>query len=261
MNQKTRLTHFHKTNHKSKNGFTIIELSIVLVIIGLIVGGVLAGKALIQQAEIRAAASQLQQLETAYNAFRLKYNCIVGDCPYATEFFGNNYVVVAAGCPPSGGAGNGNGNGDGLIDQSSGLTSDGTWTCEPRQAVKSLQLANLLSGSLTNLCGSSYFNGINDGCAFFFTDDLYSQVTPTKTNAITWARYYPSGPVRVGTLSPIQARLIDEKIDEGKPATGKFRGLDAATPSNSSIVANSCVTSGVYNLNEDYTCRSLYYFK
>lgn len=43
----------------NRNGFTLIERSIVLVIIGLLVGGVLVGKALIQQAEIRAAASEL----------------------------------------------------------------------------------------------------------------------------------------------------------------------------------------------------------
>ena len=46
-----------ETTASRQQGFTLIELSIVLVIIGLLVGGVLAGKALIQQAEIRAATS------------------------------------------------------------------------------------------------------------------------------------------------------------------------------------------------------------
>lgn len=242
------------------NGFTLIELSIVLVIIGLIVGGVLAGKALIQQAEIRAAASQLQTMETAYRTFQAKYGCIPGDCANATDFFGVNYIVVATGCPPSGGAGNGNGNGDGLIDQSSGSLFAGTWTCEPIQAAKSLQLSNLLPTSYTTPCGVSYFKGINDGCAYFFADDLYTQIPAIKTNAMTWAKF-SAGSVSRATLSPVQARLIDEKIDDGKPSLGKFRGLDASLPSGGAIIANSCVNSGVYNLNEDFTCRTLYYFK
>ena len=63
------------------------------------------------------------------------------------------------------------------------------------------------------------------------------------------------------TLSPVQARLIDEKLDDGKATTGKFKGLDASLPSGGGIAVNSCVTSGAYNLNEDFTCRALYYFK
>ncbi|MEO8341734.1 MAG: prepilin-type N-terminal cleavage/methylation domain-containing protein [Nitrospirota bacterium] len=78
---------------KRTTGFTLVELYIVLVIIGLLVGGVLAGKTLIQQAEIRAAASQLQQMETAYRTFQTKYGCIMGDCSNATDFFGYNYMA------------------------------------------------------------------------------------------------------------------------------------------------------------------------
>ncbi len=248
--------------NKQQNAFTLIELSIVLVIIGLIVGGILAGKALIQQADIRAAASQLQQMETAYRTFQAKYGCIMGDCANATEFLGMNYISVSSGCPPSGGAGNGNGNGDGFIDNG----GYGTWQCEPIQAAKSLALSNLLPTSATTPCfaGTQVFKGINDGCGYFYKDDLYGSTTALKTNAMTWGQFRSSGggQLDVGILSPVQARLIDEKIDNGNPTTGKFRGLDSALPSGvGGRIANSCVTSGVYNLNEDYTCRALYYFK
>ncbi len=263
MSTKVYLIPFSKTDHKSKNGFTLIELSIVLVIIGLIVGGILAGKALIQQAEIRAAASQLQKFETAYRTFQVKYNCIMGDCPNATDFFGMNYVSIAAGCPPAGGAGNGNGDGNGLIDSNFGTLVASTWNCEPAQAVASLNLAGLLPDSLKTPCNSGivYFRGINDSCAYFYVDDLYLTVTPIKINSVTWAKFSAGGNLHSAALSPVQARLIDEKIDDGKSTTGKFRGLNTSLPSGGAIVANSCVTSGAYNLNEDYTCRSLYYFK
>lgn len=61
------------THNTSRNAaFTLIELSIVLVIIGLLVGGVLVGRDLIKSAEIRSQISQLQQYQAAINTFKAK---------------------------------------------------------------------------------------------------------------------------------------------------------------------------------------------
>ena len=59
-----------------KCGFTLIELSIVLVIIGLIVGGVLVGQNLIKAAEIRNQIKQMQEYQIAFNTFRTKYGIV-----------------------------------------------------------------------------------------------------------------------------------------------------------------------------------------
>ena len=56
-----------------KSGFTLIELSILLVIVGLIVGGVLVGRDLIPAAGIRAQISQIEKYQSAVNAFRREY--------------------------------------------------------------------------------------------------------------------------------------------------------------------------------------------
>ncbi len=56
----------------SQLGFTLIELSIVLVIIGLIVGGVLVGQDLIKAAETRATVGQVEKYNAAVNTFRTK---------------------------------------------------------------------------------------------------------------------------------------------------------------------------------------------
>ena len=69
-----------------QKAFTLIELSIVLVIIGLIVGGVLVGQDLIKAAEIRAQVSQLEKFNTAVNTFHVKYNDIPGDIRRAAIF-------------------------------------------------------------------------------------------------------------------------------------------------------------------------------
>ncbi len=69
---------------KFHNGFTLIELSIVLVIIGLIVGGVLVGQDLIKAAAVRATISQIEKYNTAVNTFRGKFAALPGDMNSAT---------------------------------------------------------------------------------------------------------------------------------------------------------------------------------
>lgn len=71
---------------RNRFGFTLIELSIVLVIIGLIVGGVLVGRDMIKAAQIRAAISQLEQYDAAVQTFRGKYNGLPGDLLNAANF-------------------------------------------------------------------------------------------------------------------------------------------------------------------------------
>lgn len=66
---------------RARRGFTLIEMSIVLVIIGLIVGGVLVGQTLISAAVIRAQITQIERFNTAVNTFRGKYSYLPGDIP------------------------------------------------------------------------------------------------------------------------------------------------------------------------------------
>lgn len=64
-------------------GFTLIEISIALVIIGLLVGGVIVGQSLIASAQLRSQMTQIEKYRLAVNAFRSKYSCLPGDCRIA----------------------------------------------------------------------------------------------------------------------------------------------------------------------------------
>src|SRR5579884_1907131 len=106
-------------------GFTLIELSIVLVIIGLVVGSILAGRDLIDAAQQRAQLAQIEKYQTAVHTFELKYNgYLPGDIPYtvAGQFGlfnqGNNASY-------SGSVGGGDGN---------GFIQCWSWTPSPLQA-------------------------------------------------------------------------------------------------------------------------------
>jgi prepilin-type N-terminal cleavage/methylation domain-containing protein len=91
-----------------RKGFTLIELAIVLVIIGLLAASILVGKDLIRQAEIRKQITQIEEYKLAYFTFMGKYNCVPGDCVDADEYF----------------TGASSGDGDGLIENNRGYCYD-----------------------------------------------------------------------------------------------------------------------------------------
>lgn len=70
------------------NGFTLLELSIALVIIGLLVGGVLAGRALIHSAKLNNIITEHKRFKDAFQMFEEKYNALPGDMYTATEIWG-----------------------------------------------------------------------------------------------------------------------------------------------------------------------------
>jgi prepilin-type N-terminal cleavage/methylation domain-containing protein len=67
--------------HTRSSGFTLIEMSIVLVVIGLVVGGILTGQSLIAAAGVRAQIAQIENFNTAANTFFEKYGYLPGDIP------------------------------------------------------------------------------------------------------------------------------------------------------------------------------------
>jgi prepilin-type N-terminal cleavage/methylation domain-containing protein len=190
--------------HRGRNGFTLIEISIVLVIIGLIVGGVLVGHDLIKAADVRSQIAQIEQYQTAVNTFRAKYNCIPGDCIDAGTY---GFIVR--------GTGQGQGDGNQVIEG------------QPGQAGQPLGLAAVPAGAGTNLPPLGHlpvakisngnfvmvdsFNGIN-----YF--DIQRVVTIFVFGNINTQSDYPGIPT-------IQAFQIDTKVDDGYPQTGKVTAV------------------------------------
>jgi len=79
-----------------RSGFTLIELSIVLVVIGLIVGGVIAGQSLMRSSQLQSIISDQAKYVEAAKQFREKYGFWPGDFPNATTSWG-----AMTTCPPA----------------------------------------------------------------------------------------------------------------------------------------------------------------
>jgi prepilin-type N-terminal cleavage/methylation domain-containing protein len=91
-------------------GYTLVEIAIVIVIIGLLIGGVIKGESLIQSAKISNAITLAQDISVAINAFKQQYHMLPGDMAVTTEF-----PNIRNECKSDG---SNKGNNDGQIDAS-----------------------------------------------------------------------------------------------------------------------------------------------
>lgn len=227
--------------------FSLVELSIVLVILGLLTGGILAGQSLIRAAELRSVASDYQRYSAAVNTFRDKYMALPGDMRNATDFWGiaagttgrdaTCYSVVStdkATC-------NGNGNGRLFIDDNVTDSSRPEWF----RAWQHLANAGLVEGSYTGTAelpspGALPGKNIPAG-RIGNTGFTLMSYDATATNTGWWAGRYDgfafgipntSGGIREASglvLKPEEAWGIDTKLDDGKPAYGLVRDFKAHT--------------------------------
>jgi len=136
--------------------FTLVELSIVLVILGLLTGGILTGQSLIRAAELRSVVTEYQRYQTAIQTFRDRYQAIPGDMKTATKFWGDDAAACADAAVTDGTPGTCNGNGDGNMNGSSGANATG----EDYQLWKQLALAGLIEGSYTGISGAAAYDVI-----------------------------------------------------------------------------------------------------
>ncbi|PIR37579.1 MAG: hypothetical protein COV35_08775 [Alphaproteobacteria bacterium CG11_big_fil_rev_8_21_14_0_20_39_49] len=190
---------------KTENGFTLIELSIVIVIIGLIVASILGGQNLVKQAKLRAVAGEFYKIELSVNTFKIQFNAIPGDMRNAYAYWGASCHTTQSVC-------NGNGNGNKNI---------GTWIDdEALMFWKHLELAGLLEGTYTGELlpnPDRFAKGVNImGSAF--KDGLYHVFESSLEIGLKRIIDRPS----VAIFTPAEAASVDTKIDDGKPGDGNY---------------------------------------
>jgi prepilin-type N-terminal cleavage/methylation domain-containing protein len=224
---------------KRREGFTLIELSIVLVIIGLVVGGILLGRDLIGAATVRAQITQIEKYNTAANTFISKCGGLPGD-------------ISAQGATACGlaarGQYQGEGDGDSVIASTWNNAAGGSFGTGFLTGEEGLFWVDL---SATGLIDSA-FNTANATTVL----STGTNVNPTlylpaaKIGSGNYVYVWSGGPQLAGTpnsinyfglssvtggiagcsncaasnpaLSVAQAYAIDTKIDDGLPQSGQI---------------------------------------
>ena len=220
-----------------QRAFSLVELSIVLVILGLLTGGILAGQSLIRASELRAIPAEFSRHYAAVQAFRDKYFALPGDMTNATRFWGDNNGACADAAIANGTPGTCNGDGDGKI---AAAAPSAYATGELWQFWNQLALAGLIEGSYTGLNGNAvgrtevygsnspaskipnagwttrYLNIYND-------EDTNGFLIQHQQNIMYLGLVQGGGGMSNGAIiKPEEAWNLDTKIDDALPAQGKW---------------------------------------
>lgn len=250
-------------------GFTLVELSIVLVILGLLVVGIFSGHSLIEATKVHAQVAQLHEYISSTNGFRLQYNGLPGDINNASAYWPGQGI---------------NGNSNGKITQSNGTSffMDGTFSGEYRQTFYQLRLAGLLKGEFDGsdrALGRAYpeiklISGFGMFMATVDTTSCTTAWTACTTIALNGAcngRLVMQ--MRIGNpgampnldsadntrvITALQASIMDRKMDDGIAATGKFCSNDERTTLGQPIPPCTKDLVGTYDVgNSAARCRPM----
>lgn len=187
---------------KKQSGFTLVEIAIVLVIIGLLLGGVLKGQELITQGKIRNVANDMNGMTAAVYAYQDRYKRLPGDDPGATR-----WTVGGTAIAPGAGAGN---------NTVGGSYESTTNTDESRLFWAELRLAGLIAGP-TDTLANAVAQPINASGGIM---------------GVQTAGFGLAGMIICsGSLPAKIAQAIDAQFDDGNATTGNVRALiEGATP-------------------------------
>jgi prepilin-type N-terminal cleavage/methylation domain-containing protein len=201
---------------KKQTGFTLVEIAIVLVIVGLLIGGVLKGQEMITNAKLKRIESDNAGIAAAMFSYQDRYLQLPGDDSNAGarfDFYINGIGVAA------------NGNGDGLIGTGNDwATADAANTMivtsvEPAKFFGHLRAAGLIPGG--------------SGVDTTRPSNAYGGQIGIQNGALTIAGHSTV----FGQIEGSIARILEARLDDGAPDTGRMQAniaaanaVDVATP-------------------------------
>lgn len=244
----------HKRQGFKRQGFTLIEMAIVLTVIAIIVAFIIGGKSIIDASERSSVISDINNFKSSIKSFRIKYRAIPGDLRNASNYWPIDCIDDAfSSC---------NGNFDGKINTT--LATD----YEGFRAWNHLSLAGMIKSSFTgtkdggkatisvNMPSSKILAGgymLGSVSVYGRTEDNYIQFSSEDNSVMDG-----------GVIDAKTASSIDEKIDDGEADSGE---VYSAHGTNSGSWESGCVTSVNFNAPSTYqlnsrlkTCRMFFWF-
>ena len=233
-------TRIHESVRDEK-GFTLVELAIVMVIIGLLIGGILKGQEMIANAQVTATIAQMKGIDAATSTFRDQYDAFPGDMANAAT-----RLINCAATPCN--------NGDGSARINQGVGALPALASENVFYFNHLRAANLLSGfdgtavlgfgqaMPSASLGGGYLIGHSQVGATLFTA---AELRPSHYLVLTGT----AGVMAAGNgiTTPSQGSRIDRKMDDGQASTGDVVAETTAACRNGTAwnESNAAVVCGV----------------
>jgi len=253
-------------------GFTLIELSVVIVIIGLIIGGVLVGRDLIASAGIRAQVSQIEKYNATVHTFRTKYGGLPGDLTRADASGFGLYAITYAPYLANPGYGDNN---DIINSRNASSTN---LAGEPFMFWRQLSDAQIIDGAYGSLLNTAAECGTGGTAENFFPASKIGKGYVEANTAGNGVNYFlivnltslggcgaggGAHSTNANALTAQEAYAIDSKIDNGLPGSGTVFAINGAANLNLyaswttvSAVAG-CVASSAYALTQTTQSCSL----
>ncbi|MFT5504154.1 MAG: prepilin-type N-terminal cleavage/methylation domain-containing protein [Gammaproteobacteria bacterium] len=202
---------------KKQKGFTLVEIAIVLVIVGLLIGGVLKGQEMITNAKLKRIESDNAGIAAAMFSYQDRYLQLPGDDSGAD----GRFDIYSASTD--------SGDGDGIIN---GLWTPAAATDETAMFWKHLRAAGLVPGGGTDTTQPS---------------NAYGGLIGIRDGALGIA-----GHVTIfGQIEGPIARIIEARLDDGVPSTGRIQaGISSGTAINMDTASTG---SAVYSDSERYS--------
>ncbi|OIP10418.1 MAG: hypothetical protein AUK49_04105 [Betaproteobacteria bacterium CG2_30_68_42] len=186
---------------KRQSGFTLVEIAIVLVIIGLLLGGILKGQELIVQARIKNVVNDMNGISAAVYSYQDRYRAIPGDDKGACSRWNNQTYA---------------GDGNGAVDPASAAAAPcGSFSLSPLPKENTLfwqhlRLSGLIGGDASN--ADEPLNAVG-GKIVVWKDPFASPGT-----VVGFAVCATNLPAKV-------ASAIDSQFDDGLPDKGSVRAV------------------------------------
>lgn len=187
------------THRRGQSGFTLVEIAIVLVIIGLLLGGVLKGREMITNAKIKRIENDFAGVSAAIYAYQDRYGVLPGDDPAASSRFAGTWAASD------------NGNGNGNISGGWNSTNNAN---ESRKIWKHLRGAGLIAGPVDNTAASYQQPSNSFGGLVGIDLNLYNL---SGHNIV------------FGEIPGDIAQILEARGDDGVPSTGSIQAHASQT--------------------------------
>ena len=204
--------------NKNTKGFTLIELSIVLIIIGLLVAGITGGASLIKSAELRSVMSEIRNYQTALNA----YYTATGDLPGTSS---SSQMTFAGSCGAWAALVT-----EGIVDTrlESFTSGSGVYTCSDIAADGTFSTDNSVTAKMK---GSIYALGFNNGMNQNVIFMTATGETPDKLENAYAGNGSGAVAVEKASIARKDAKFLDEKMDNGTKDSGRLQTFKAGADS------------------------------